>query len=172
MKQFLQEITIGGLSGLELLERLQGSGIQINEIARQILMSENFKIHPRTTQIKVAFKTLRELGLRQGGVLTEAIDAAEALGYGLCPLALGPHLRLAYLDQEEGAVGFEPSRHQAPPRSITVVHQRPENDGSEYLGFYLLRMDGLLWLRGYKSWSGHTWQPNDRLAFAITHDAA
>ena len=167
-----EEITVGGLSGLELLARLEDSGIQVNEIARQILIDERFKCCAQTSRIKVVFRSLCELGLPNGGVLGEAIDAAEALGYRLCPLELGPHLRLAYRNQGEGSIGFAPSKHQAPPQSITVVDQRPDKDQSEYRGFYLRRIDGKLWLRGYKSWSGHVWQANDILAFTVAHNAA
>ena len=172
MTMLEQEITVGGLSGLELLARLETSGILLNEIARQILIDENFKACAQTSRIRVVFKSLSELGLPNGGFLSEAIDAAEALGYNLCSIDLGPHLRLAYRHQDEGSIGFEPSKHQAPPRSITVVDQRPDKNQSEYRGFYLRRIDGRLWLRGYKSWSGHVWQPDDMLAFTVARHAA
>jgi hypothetical protein len=172
MKMLEEGITVGGLSGLELLARLESSGIQLNEIARQILTDENFKACAQPSRIKVVFKSLSELGLPNGGFLSEAIDAAVALGYRLCPLDLGPHLRLAYRNQDEGSIGFEAIKHQAPPRSITVVDQCPDKDQSEYRGFYLRCIDGRLWLRGYKSWSGHVWQPNDMLVFIVAHNAA
>ncbi|WP_137732301.1 helicase [Pseudaquabacterium pictum] len=171
MRMREEEITVGGLSGLELLARLEESDIQLNEIARKILKGQNFKFCVSTYRVKVTIQSLNELGLPNGGTLGEAIDAAAALGYRLCPLELGPHLRLAYLNQEEGSVGFEPSKHQAPPQSITVVDQRPDKDQSEYQGFYLRRIDGKLWLRGYTSWSGHVWQPSDMLAFTVPHNA-
>ena len=33
-------------------------------------------------------------------------------------------------------------------------------------GFYLRRIDGVPWLRGYWSWPGHLWSPEDRRLFA------
>jgi hypothetical protein len=33
-------------------------------------------------------------------------------------------------------------------------------------GFYLRRIDGVLWLRGYRSGPAHVWSPDDRLVFA------
>jgi hypothetical protein len=32
-------------------------------------------------------------------------------------------------------------------------------------GFYLRRVDGVPWLRGYRCWSGHVWAPEDVLVF-------
>ena len=165
-------VSIGGLAKADLLERIEVTGIKINSLALEIFSDENFRTQERASTIEVILKTVSELGLPHGGVLTQAIDAAEALGFGLCPMELAPHLRLAYLDQEEGAVGLETTEHRAPPGSITIVDQRPKEDESEYRGFYLRRIEGTLWLRGYKSWSGHVWQPQDMLAFTSARNAA
>ena len=172
MKPLRRRVSIGALSNSELLEHLEAAGIKINSIALEILTDENFRTQEQATTIEVVQKTVAELGLPNGGVLAQVIDAAEALGYGLCPLELGPHLRLAYIDQEEGSVGFEATQHQAPPGSITIVDQRPREDESEYRGFYLRRIEGTLWLRGYNSWSGHVWQPRDMLVFTLARNAA
>ncbi len=169
---FRGQVCIGGVSKADLLERIQAMGIKVNSIALEIFTDEDFRTQERESTIEVIGTTVGELGLTDGGVLGQAIDAAEALGYGLCPLELGPHLRLAYLDQEEGSVGFAATQHQAPPGSITIIDQRPNEDKSEYRGFYLRRIEGNLWLRGYKSWSGHVWQPQDMLVFTATHNAA
>ncbi|MDA0708693.1 MAG: helicase, partial [bacterium] len=33
-------------------------------------------------------------------------------------------------------------------------------------GFYLRRIKGVLWLRGYRSWPGHVWEPDDHFVFS------
>jgi len=33
-------------------------------------------------------------------------------------------------------------------------------------GFYLRRIEGVLWLRGYRSWPGHIWSPQDMFVFS------
>jgi len=167
-----RQVSIGGLSKTELIERLATAGIEMNSIALAMLEDDSFRMQEQPATFEVELRTLNELGLPDGGTLAQAIDAATALGFGLCPRELGPYLRLAYMDQEEGSVGYEATRHQAPPGSITVVDQRPKEDESEYQGLYLRRIEGKLWLRGYRSWSGHLWQPQDTLVFTTARSAA
>jgi len=166
------KVNIGGLSAFDLLERMEAIGIKLNSLALEMLKDEHFRTEESVSTVEVVPLSVRELGLPHGGTLAQAIDAAESLGYQLCPRELGPHLRLAYTDQGEGSIGFDATQHQAPPGSITVVDQRPNEHESEYRGFYLRRIEGTLWLRGYKSWSGHVWQPQDMLVFTTARNAA
>ena len=98
--------------------------------------------------------------------MTDICAAARQHGLAVCPLELGPHLRLALLDQEEGALGRAQTEHRAPPGSLTVVSHPLSDDDETPKGFYLRRIEGELWLRGYRSWAGHIWQPEDVLVFA------
>jgi hypothetical protein len=91
--------------------------------------------------------------------------AALASGLQLAPLELAPHLRLQWRGQAEGRVGQAATRHRAPPGSLTVVSLPPVDDDAFPKGFYLRRIDGVLWLRGYRAAAGHQWQPDDRLIF-------
>jgi hypothetical protein len=158
-------VNIGGMSKADILVRLEAAGIQLNSLAHAIFEDDNFQTQEQESSIEVVFKTVSELGFTNGSILEYVIDAACSLGFGLCPLELGPHLRLTYSGQEEGAVGFAGTQHTAPPGSFTVIDQLPNRDDSEYKGFYLRRIDGRLWLRGYTSWAGHVWQPEDMLVF-------
>ena len=172
MPQLIRTVSIGGLSKTALLDRMRVAGIKVNAVGLELFGDESFRTQQVPSIIKVVQTTVGELGLPHGGELAKIIDAAEAQGLALCPLELGPHLRLALPDQEEGAVGFEATEHKAPPRSITVVSHRPREDEDEYRGFYLRRIEGTLWLRGYKSWSGHIWHAQDMLAFTSARNAA
>ena len=173
MKPYRHQVSIGGLLIAQLLERIESGGIKMNSLAIEMLTDKNhFRAREDATTIEVVLTTVEELGLPNGGLLSQAIDAAESLGYQLCPPDLGPYLRLSILEQQEGYDGFEVTQHQAPPGSITAVHQRPKDDESEYRGFYLRRISGALWLRGYKSWCGHVWQPQDMLVFTAARNAA
>ena len=172
MPQLILKISIGGLSKNDLLDRMQIAGIKVNAVGLELFADETFRTQQVPSIIEVVQTTIGELGLPHGGVLANVIDAAEARGLALCPLELGSHLRLALPDQEEGAVGFEATEHKAPPGSITVVDYRPRDDEGEYRGFYLRRIEGTLWLRGYTSWAGHIWHAQDRLAFTSARNAA
>ena len=83
-----------------------------------------------------------------------------------CPLELGPHLRMQYLDQPEGGDGSPLTHGRAPAGSITVASFPLDESDETPKGFYLRRVDGVLWLRGYWSWAGHVWGPTDLLLFA------
>jgi hypothetical protein len=88
------------------------------------------------------------------------------MGLTECPLELGPHLRLQFLDQPDGTDGMPLTHGRAPPGSITVASPPLDDRDETAKGFYLRRVDAVLWLRGYWSWPGHVWTPEDVLVFA------
>lgn len=97
--------------------------------------------------------------------MAEIVTQAETLGLGLCPMELGPHLRLQYLDQPEGYWGQPERVHQPPSGSITIASEPLSDDHNIPKGFYVRRIKGELWLRGYRSGPGHVWQPDDHFLF-------
>jgi hypothetical protein len=72
---------------------------------------------------------------------------------------------LQYLDQPEGSIGHPPSQHRAPPGSLTVASREFDVDENVPKGFYLRRVEGVLWLRGYCSGPDHMWSGTDRFVF-------
>ena len=166
------KLRTGGVSCKQLFAQLEKAGVRLNRLAVDALTNELFDTAEASSVVQVVFASLEDLGLSKGGHLSAAIDAAASRGYKLCPPDLGPHLRLAYLGQQEVPGPPEPAKHQAPPGSVTVVDQRPPEDGTDYRGFYIRRIEGAPWLRGYTSWSDHVWQPKDMLAFLAPENAA
>ena len=57
-------------------------------------------------------------------------------------------------------VAFE--RTQAPPGAITVASLPISEQDDDPTGFYLRRIDGVLWLR---SCAGHVWKADDEFVF-------
>ena len=172
MTQIRRTLSIGGLSKPELLARLASAGVQINPIGIQLFAHDSFRTLESPTGVESVQTTVAELGLTHGGVFAQVVSAAEKHGLALCPLELGPHLRLTLLDQAEGAHGYKTTRHRAPPGAITVLSRPFSEGGDELQGFYLRRIEGTLWLRGYRSWSGHLWQPEDNFLFISERNAA
>jgi hypothetical protein len=165
-------VTIGGVTKVELLKRLTEAHVEINAAGHLLLADERFcpAVHPqrlRVTQVSVA-----SLGLQHGGLMAQIMSAAEQQGLYPCPLELAPHLRLQFLEQEEGMAGLPRTQSTAPPGSLTVVSLPLSSDDEVPKGFYLRRMEGKLWLRGYTSWQGHVWQPEDQLLFQRPESAA
>lgn len=161
-------VRIGGETKAELLARLARNGVEINEAGRVLFASDRFitsdvRAHLPTVELKG-----RNLGLPQGGTMTEVHACAARLGLHLCPIELGPHLRLQFLDQPEGFLGHPVWPHRAPPGSIIIASETLLESDEFPQGFYLRRIKGTLWLRGYFSSHAHICDPEERFVFAQT----
>ena len=161
----IRVITIGGLTKAELLEQLHRNVISLNESADELFASEHFTTAETRRACTTIELTVRDLGFLQGATIADISARAAALGLGLCPLELGPHLRLQYLDQPEGYWGQPIRQHQAPSGSITIASEPLTPDDEFPKGFYLRHIKGELWLRGYHAGSDHVWEADDHLLF-------
>ena len=171
-RTFARTVRIGGMSKHELLAELQSNGIQLNEYARNLFAHSGFTTSPVTSRIATVEIAVANLGYVRGATIARIHARAAELGLMLCPLELGPHLRLHFLDQSEGHLGHPASKHRAPPGSITVASRQLTDDHETPKGFYLRRIDGVLWLRGYRSSPDDIWSPEDRLVFCRPQSAA
>lgn len=158
-------VEVGGRTGAELLDDLNQARVELNESALILLRSEWLQGRTERRTLTTVELTVRQLGFPAGGRMSEIYRRAEELGLSLCPLELGPYFRLQFLDQAEGCWGFPVTKHRAPPGSITIA-SKPVTDDDEFpKGFYLRRIQGVLWLRGYVSDDLHVYDPEDHLAF-------
>jgi hypothetical protein len=160
-----RSVAVGGASRTELLRRLAKAGVMLNESAQILLACSGFTTSPAATTVAIKQCSLKDLGFNEGGTFPEIIDEALRRGLSPCRLELAAHLRLQFMDQPEGAVGQPQTRNCAPPGSITVASLPISDDDDFPKGFYLRRIDGVPWLRGYKSWAGHLWSPDDVFVF-------
>ena len=160
-----RHITLGGLDKSALLERLEAQGVQINEIGRSLFQDRRFTTEPMPGTVEVVFVTVADLGLTHGGVYAQVAERARARGLCLCPLELAAHLRLQWLNQPSAPVEASAVRHRAPPGGVTVMTEAPPDDEDLPWGFYLRRLGDTLWLRGYRSWSGHLKAADECLVF-------
>ncbi len=158
-------VIVGGLTKAELLQALQSNAIAMNESAERLFASEQFTTAATRYAVTTVELTVRDLGFPRGATIAEIYARAGALGLGLCPLELGPHLRLQYRDQPEGDWGQPVRRHQAPCGSITIASEQLTDDDAFPKGFYLRRIQDVLWLRGYRSGPAHVWEPDDHFIF-------
>src|SRR5262249_27729122 len=133
-------VTVGGLTKSELLQELQRNAISMNESAERLFASDHFTTSEMRYSLMTVELTIRDLGFARGATIAEIYARAAALGLGLCPLELGPHLRLQYLDQPEGYWGKPLRRHQAPSGSITIASEKLIQDDDFPKGFYLRRI--------------------------------
>lgn len=158
-------VRIGGLTKDELLTQLQAAGVRLNEAGQTLFADERFTTAPISSSVEVVETAVAGLGLPDGATFARIVEQAAGRGLTLCPLELGPHLRLQFTDQPEGHVGQPPTRHRAPPGSLTVASAPLADDEDTPKGFYLRRIEGALWLRGYRAPPEHHYWPEDRFAF-------
>lgn len=158
-------IHMGGLSKSSLRDKLKQHQILMNDSAEQIFESSLFVTAVDTTAVMTVELTVGRLGLSDGGVMNDILNQAKSLGLDLCSVELGPYLRLQYVDQPEGYMDKPVRKHQAPYGSITVVSRALSDDDTFPKGFYVRRIDGALWLRGYRAGQDHMWSPDDHLLF-------
>lgn len=161
-----QILRIGSVEKAELQNQLRKAGVCLNALAVQLFDHDGFQTTVEQRTLKVIQVSVAQLGFEQGGTFEQVTANALALGYSLCPLELGPHYRLALADQEEDCLGRTPSQNCAPPGAVTVASQAISEDDDVPKGFYLRVIEGVPWLRGYRSWPGHIWSQNDVFAFA------
>lgn len=157
-------VEVGGLSKPQLIDKMQQQNILLNELVKKLFAADTFATSIDPYVLKTVELSVHDLGLPEGGTITEIYRRADHLGLELCPLELGPFLRLGYIDQPEGLLDSH-KQNQAPNGSITVASKIVTEDDNFPKGFYLRMLNGVLWLRGYVCDDQHVWDPSDRFIF-------
>ena len=160
-------IEIGGLTKPQLIEKMQQHSIKINEYGARLLSDATFQPAESITILSTAEMNVRDLGFPDGAVLPQIYKRADELGLKLCPIETGPYLRILYPEQPEGNSVNTEKRHQAPSGSVTIASVILHEEDEFPKGFYLRKMDGELWLRGYIADDLHMWNPDDRFIFCL-----
>ncbi len=158
-------IKYGGMNSTQLLEALNANQVQLNASAMALFEHPNFATSALQSQLWVVQVSVADLGFANGAIIQDIYTQASTHGLALCPIELGAHYRLGYLEQPEGFIGFAPTQHRAPPGSVTVASGAISADDAVPKGFYLRRIEGTLWLRGYHCDAAHVWSPEDVFAF-------
>lgn len=160
------EVTVGGVTKAELRSLLDRAAVRLNGYAEQLFEAPRFQTGLETETICLQVVSPAVLGFAEGARFDHLTEVAAAHGLGLCPLQLGPHLRLQFLHQDKAPTAPRSMKNSAPSGSITVASEGPADDGRTPWGFYLRRIGEERWLRGYRSGPEHVWSPNDLLVFA------
>ncbi|MFV8829822.1 helicase [Alkalihalobacterium sp. APHAB7] len=161
-------IEVGGLTKSQLYAKMQQYSILMNEYGDRLFSDERFPTSNTKYRLKTVELTVMDLGFPDGGTTDQVFKRASELGLDLCPLELGPYLRLEYMDQPESCSVSPSQQHQAPTGSITIASEIIAEEDEFPKGFYLRRMKGELWLRGYIADHLHVWNPDDHFIFCLT----
>lgn len=160
-------IQAGGHTKQQLVQKMSDDSIGMNKYAEVLFADEYFTVSAEAYDLQTVELAVCDLGFAEGATTAELFNQAIQLGLELCPIEAGPYLRLAYLDQPEGYAKNLNQQNQAPNGSITIA-SKPLNDGVEFpKGFYLRRIEGVLWLRGYIADEEHVWEAEDRFVFCV-----
>src|SRR5579875_2720145 len=114
-------VDVGGLTKSELMHKLKQQSILMNELAERLFADDRFTTSDTKYILQTVELTVADLGFRNGATIEQIFKRANELGLQLCPLELGPYLRLVYLDQPEGSFGHPLQINQAPYGSITIA---------------------------------------------------
>ncbi len=163
----IRPVLVGGMARPALLAALQRAGVACNAAAETLLASALFAAATPARQLSTAEVAVGDLGFPEGTTTGELYARAAQYGLALCPPELGPYFRLAYLDQPEGALGQPIRTHQAPYGAITIASPPLSDDDTVPKGFYVRRIEGVLWLRGYRAGLDHVWQSDDHFLFCL-----
>ncbi|WP_025115666.1 hypothetical protein [Lysinibacillus fusiformis] len=163
-----RSIEVGGLTKWQLIQKLQEHSISMNPYGEQLLSDDKFTTSETKYSLNIVELAVRNLGFPDGATMPQLIKQANKLGLELCPLEVGPYLRLEYLDQAEGGSGNSLQQSQAPSGSITIASELVSDDDDFPKGFYLRKIDGVLWLRGYLADDLHIWSSDDQFIFSKT----
>jgi len=106
-------VRIGGMSKSDLLRALREQNVRLNNAAEALFEDRRFTTLGNQHLIEIAALTVSELGFGEGATYGQLIARALASGWSECPLELGPHLRLQFLDQPDGADGRPLTHGQA-----------------------------------------------------------
>jgi hypothetical protein len=158
-------VRVGGMDKGDLVRALREHNVQLNGAAEALFEDRRFIPRSQSEVVDIAAVSVADLGFLDGATCEQLTARAGESGLVECPLELGPHLRLQFLDQPEGPARVDAPRHRAPPGSITVASPALDDRDETPKGFYLRRSDGVMWLRGYWSWPGHIWSPDDAVVF-------
>ncbi len=150
-------VRVLGRTRSELAEEFESLCISINALGEKLLASIDFTSIENAYRIDTVELTVHDLGLGNGGTTSELLERARSVGLVVCPLEVGPYLRLDYLTQPEGFW-------------IIIASKPPPDHADAPNGFYLRRIDGELWLRGYMADSKHVWDPDDHFVFRVLSD--
>lgn len=157
-------VRIGGMDKPELLQALREHGVQLNPAAETLFDNLRLTLPRQHQVVEIAAVSVADLGFGGGATYAQLTAHARESGLVECPLELGPYLRLQFPDQPEAGLSTRGGR--APPGSITVASPPLDDADETPKGFYLRRVRGVSWLRGYWSWPGHIWSPEDVIVFS------
>jgi hypothetical protein len=150
--EVFKRIRYGGTSKVQLLHRLNISGVKFNPYAHALFQHAAFSPMKESETAELVRLSISDLNLSAPCSLEGILQRASTFGLKPCPLYLGAFLRLEFPEQPES--GY-----------LTIASVRPEKAENFPTGFYLRNHEGSLWLRGYRSIGESEWPVENEFVF-------
>lgn len=147
-------ITIGNIKTLdEIKSAIISKGFRIGSWAEDVLNSSAFTLAIDESQIDLYKVTPRDLGFIDGAYLAEVYWRAGELGLKLCPLEVGPQLRIQYLDQ--------------PKKESLQIAMESQRDSEDHKSQFRVVYggDGFVWLVGDHKHPKDFWKVDEPFIF-------
>ena len=161
----IRTIEVGGLTKIQILQKFEEDSIFLNEFAVQLINDDRFTVSDKKYNVRTVEIKVRNLGFPEGATIKQVYKNANKLGLKLCPLELGPYLRLDYRDQPEGFLGKPSWKNRSPYGAIKIASEVLSEDVDFPKGLYLRKIEGILWLRGYIADDLHVLDRDDCIIF-------
>ncbi len=150
--KIFKEISIGGLTKNQLLQRLDEAGIQFNPYAHKLFEHPDFVPGNEVEKVQLFKVKPSDFNLGNPCSYQEIVAHASKLGLSLCPLYLAAFLRLEYLNQTEGPY-------------LTIASPLPKGEENFPNGLYIRNNENVLWLRGYQADDFCEWPNENEFVF-------
>ena len=155
----------GGQTLSELISSLNKQAIHLNRYGEELLNHPDFLVSQGERIVTLCVVTLEEIGLSEGANLPALYRAAQKEGFQLCDLETAIYFSLNY--QKLTNSHDLKSKNKAPKDSITIATQPLEKKDTFPKGFYVRRVDGVNWLRGYLCDEEHLFSGKDSFLFKV-----
>lgn len=162
-----QEVRIGGKTPQQLESMLEQAKIRTTSSVRSMLKSPDFTTLDRpqtlntvTIRVKDLLPPITVARYQTSDLITEPqiFEKINFLGLAYCPAEIGPHMRIAYLDQpidDDEVRGL-------------IIGMKPILDHDNFpLVFNLVHDKSGLWLYDYNAQRYNTWDPNRELVLRL-----
>ncbi len=149
----LESLRIGDKTSDELQELMRKNRIAITEESDYIMDSSEFEVS-QAEQVDVIKLHVGDLGLSARPTTNEIYIRIAELGLELCPPAVGPHYRLAHLNQPMRELVFVGMRQITVQDGSLNIFCVEHSSGGVSLCTGLVKPDG-------------TWHPDDQFLFRV-----
>ena len=133
-------------------QALKGGDFCIGDWANDILGKPAFTAVSEEIEVDLIVSSVADLGFKNGATHRDIYKRAQEFGWELCPVEVGPQLRLQYTDQPTG-------------EWLLIAMEPISGSGGDLIVFSVERDDSGSWLYGNDGHPAYFWAAGNRWVF-------